>query len=177
MHQLGINESIVNWVIDFLTGRIQLVRVCGETSGWSAVNGGVPQGTVLEPILFLIRINDIASNHDWRWKYEDDASLSEIINKGNQGNIQSVIDLIDAWCAENDMKLNCSTCKCKDLVISFAKEKPQLSPLFIQNYELTTVKSTKILGIHLSADLIKMEAAYRLYCCQGIKAVILSSTT
>ena len=44
MHQRGINKSIVNWVIDFLNGRIQ--RVCGEAFDWSAVNGGVPQGTV-----------------------------------------------------------------------------------------------------------------------------------
>ena len=44
-------------------------------------------------------------------------SLSEILNKDNQGKLQSVID---AWCAENDMKLNRS--KCKDLIISFAKE-------------------------------------------------------
>ena len=41
----------------------------------------------------------------------------------------------------------------KDLVITFAKEKPQLSPLFIQNYELAPVKSAKVLGIHLSADI------------------------
>ena len=44
MHQRGINKSIVNWVINFLNGRIQ--RVCGEAFDWSAVNGGVPQGTV-----------------------------------------------------------------------------------------------------------------------------------
>ena len=49
------------------------------------------------------------------------------------------------------MKLNRS--KCKELIITFAKEKMQLSPLFIQDYELVPVGSAKILGIHLSADL------------------------
>ena len=49
------------------------------------------------------------------------------------------------------MKLNRP--KCKDLIISFAKECPELDRIFIQDYELTPVSSVKILGVHVSADL------------------------
>ena len=68
---------------------------------------------------FLIMVNDLAINHEDRWKYVDDTSLSETIVKCRQGNLRSVINDIDQWCTENDMILNHS--KCKELIISFAK--------------------------------------------------------
>ena len=151
MQLLNIDKSLINWVIDFLIQRRQRVKLGSAFSDWSLVNGGVPQGTILGPLLFLIMVNDLAINHADRWKYVDDTSLSETIVKCRQGNLQSVINDIDQWCTENDMILNHS--KCKELIISFAKDVPNLRPLFIKDHCITLVPSAKVLGLYFSSDL------------------------
>ena len=151
MRKLDINPSVINWVIDFLSGRKQRVKMGNVFSDWSSVNGGVPQGTVLGPILFLIMINDLVTDHDRRWKFVDDTSVSEVINKGEQGKMQSLVNMINTWCIDNDMKLNQS--KCKDMIISFAKDRPKLDPIFVNNHELVPVSSVKVLGTYISADM------------------------
>ena len=175
MRKLDINESITNWVIDFLSGRKQRVKISGVFSDWLPVNGGVPQGTVLGPILFSIMVNDLVVDHDRRWKFVDDTSVSEVINKNEMGKMQCLVNDINTWCMKNDMKLNQT--KCKDMIISFALEHPKLDPIFIEEHELVPVSSAKILGMYISVDLkwkthithIVSKASKRLYFLRLLK--------
>ena len=61
---MDIPPTIINWIRDFLTGREQRVRVGSCVSDLKKINGGVPQGMVLGPILFLVMINELLE--DWK---------------------------------------------------------------------------------------------------------------
>ena len=56
---LHINKSLVNWVIDFPMLRKQRMKLGTKVSDWSTVNRSMPQGTILEPLLFLIMVNEL----------------------------------------------------------------------------------------------------------------------
>ena len=58
--QIGLNDHTLTWIGDYLTGREQRVTVSGSTSQYSVFLSGVPQGSVLCPLLFLIYVDDLA---------------------------------------------------------------------------------------------------------------------
>ena len=82
-----IPRRIFCWIVHFLKDRKQRVKLTHDCySVWRSVSAGVPQGTKLSPWLFLIMINNLDTPADM-WKYVDDTSISETVEKGCESNL------------------------------------------------------------------------------------------
>ena len=93
----GIEGSLLRWFRSFLTDRKQRVVVRGTLSSWSCVTSGVPQGTILGPIIFLIYVNDISST--FRMFADDTKVYRELSNIGRDSEaLQLEVDeLLSKW--------------------------------------------------------------------------------
>ena len=152
LKSLNLPVSIINWVIDFLSNRQQRIKLVeGCFSEWDSVPSGVPQGTKLGPWLFVIIINDLNIRNASLWKYVDDTTVSETIPKGAISHAQLIVDEVVEWSRLNRFQLN--TDKCKELRISFAKNKPDLPPLMVCGNTLEVVDSAKLLGVTITSNL------------------------
>ena len=76
LRTLGLNASLCNWILDFLTGRPQVVRVSNNTSASLILNTGASQGCVLSPLLYSLFTHDCVAKHDYNTiiKFADDSS-------------------------------------------------------------------------------------------------------
>ena len=94
---------------DYLRSRQQRVVLNGQTSSWEKVLAGVPQGSVLGPLLFLIYINDIPEGIKSICKiFADDTSLFSIVKKNelSQNNLNSDLKKISEWAHQWKMLFN-----------------------------------------------------------------------
>jgi len=110
-----ISEHLIGWIKSFLTNRSQRVRINGTFSNWARVLSGIPQGSVLCPLLSLLFINDLAcivSFNSELFLFVDDAKLFRCIEKQSD-----IIDLkqdlhdLHRWIKNTLLSLNISKCK------------------------------------------------------------------
>ena len=84
LKQNGISNNLFNLLSNFLINRKQRVVLNGQTFSWAVVNAGVPQGSILGPLLFLIYINDIADGFSSNAKlFADDTSLFSVVHNAD----------------------------------------------------------------------------------------------
>ena len=132
--------------------RLQCVKYNGTKSNWNVINTGVPQGTKLGPLLFLILMNDACQDSIIPYfKYVDDLSMVESRSICKASKLQDELRKLQEWSNRNDMKLNAS--KCSVMQISFCKQPVQQTVLFIDDTQLCNVESPKILGLIVQSDL------------------------
>ena len=134
---LDLPVGVSFWIIDFLTDRTQRVKL-GEDclSEWRNVPAGVPQGTKLGPWLFILMIDDINTSNTELWKYVDDTTIAECVDKKKDSRIQSDVEELITKSNQNKFQLNES--KCKELRISFPKPAAVFAPIFIRRARTAT---------------------------------------
>ena len=81
LKQNGVSGNLLRLIKSFLSDRVQRVTLNGKTSDWECIRAGVPQGSILEPLFFLIYINDLATDLKSNVKlFADDTSLFSIVS-------------------------------------------------------------------------------------------------
>ena len=110
----GMGNSIINWIEQWLTDRRQRVVVDGEVSSWKSVLSGVPQGSVLGPMLFLVYINDLEEGVTGNiLKFADDTQLfTKTKEIGDKKNLKDDIYKLVKWSEKWQMLFNFGKCKC-----------------------------------------------------------------
>ena len=109
LHQMGIRGSLGRWLVSFLTGRLQSVVVNGKVSQPQPVISGVPQGSVLGPLLFLILLGSIDENvaHSFISLFADDTRVAKSINSANDPSLlQQDLNSIFKWARDSNTMFN-----------------------------------------------------------------------
>ena len=152
LHQYGIRGHVLSWVRAFLGSRSQRVVIEGEGSESIPVTSGVPQGSVLGPILFLIYINDLPDEVCSQVRlFADDTALYLTMESEDSGStLQSDLDILSMWETRWDMEFNPSKCQ----VVHVAGSKRPVKRDYILHCQvLESVTCAKYLGVDISCSL------------------------
>ena len=152
LDSVGIRGSLLTWIKSYLTNRRQAVVLKGEISSYLPVTAGVPQGSVLGPLLFLIYINDINLNLESVTKlFADDTraylSLEDDFQRG--AILNSDLEKISNWATT--WKVKFSTPK-TDLLNISRRQEPITNQLRFNGTEIKSSDSHKHLGIIFQKD-------------------------
>ena len=122
----GVTRNILGWITDFLNNRTQQVVVNSAKSGYAPVTSGIPQGSVLGPLLFVIYINDlpdVVDKDSFVYLFADDTKIFRKIQTDRDRNIlQQDIDNLLKW--SNDWLLKFHPDKCVCMGVGYSSEVP-----------------------------------------------------
>ena len=152
LSQHGVKGDTLNWIRAFLVGRTQAVVLEGESSSEVPVTSGVPQGSVLGPLLFLLYINDLPQNIQSQVRlFADDTAVYLTVNSHEAANtLQADLDTLQEWELTWDMEFNPGKCQVMHITKSRA---PFQSQYTLHGQTLESVDSAKYLGVTISQDL------------------------
>jgi hypothetical protein len=169
----GIKGRLLAWLVDYLRDRQQRVVINGVSSSWGNIQAGVPQGSVLGPLLFLIFINDIAHvvHHCHIRLFADDTCLFIEVNNYEETTRKLNEDLSHIVDWSNKWLVDFSPHKTKQMIIT--NRDPQDIPVVLfNNHPVERVTEHKHLGLTFSNDLTWKSHVYNIakkaYNCLGI---------
>ena len=153
----GAEGNLLKLLENYLTDRQQRVVLNGRTSSWQNIYAGVPQGSVLGPLLFLIYINDLRDRLTSMCKiFADDTSLfSKVIDKNNSNSqLNSDLAKISKWTFQWKMSFNPDSNKqAIEVRFSNKRDKENYPPLQFNGINVQIADSQKHLGLMLDSKL------------------------
>ena len=151
LRTISCSDSIVNWFLSYLSNRRQRVVINGQASDWASVLAGVPQGSILGPLLFLIFINDIVK-HIWCSirLFADDTSLYIIVDCPLQAGqlLNRDLNAISIWA--NSWLVTFNPSKTLSMLISRKRNLVFHPPISMDGVIIGEIPSHKHLGLTFS---------------------------
>ena len=152
MEAHGISNNVLLWINNWLCDRRQRVILNGATSPWRPVTSGVPQGSVLGPLAFIIFINDIdleTSQITDMNKFADDTKLGHIVNNENDAAaLQECLNKLCQWAQDWGMKFNETKCK----VVHYGRKNLKLD-YYMNNVKLEKSDCERDLGVMMHSSM------------------------
>ena len=152
----GITDPLLSWIKDFLTERKFKVRVSDCTSNWFDIASGVPQGSVLGPVLFIIYINTIiqSANCSNMYLYADDLKIfKEITSEEDTEALQLLLDKMYDWTRYSLLQFHPSKCNTMRLTTPRNNKNCAEGYYNMDETRLKTVEVEKDLGIYIDKNL------------------------
>ena len=153
IESFGINPQVTRWLKNFLNNRLQAVCIGTSTSSFLPVHSGIPQGSVIGPLLFLLFFNDVTTSVNSTFGtrgiklFADDAKLFDT----DPATLQLSLNQFTSWLGSHQLNI------AKDKCFSLSLTKPNAShtppTLLINNSPIVNKPSIKDLGIFISSDL------------------------
>ena len=145
----GIKGDLLQWIRSFLSGWIQCVSVNGILADWKDVISGVPQGSVIGPILFVIFINDMPNEvkESVCKLFADECKLYMNVSSSGQNDLQKDLLNLENWSSMWQLTFNATKCK----VLHFGTHNANYSYL-LNNHTLYSTKNEKDLGSLLTTN-------------------------
>lgn len=152
MSAIGLDKIVTDWVAIFLENRTQRIRVGDALSDPVVIKRGIPQGSIIGPLCFLIYINDMSKELESEIRlFADDVIIYRVINKLEDcERLQKDLDNVARWTAGNGMMVNGA----KSQVVSFTNRRSPLSFNYcIDGVNVPHGDHCKYLGVNIRKDL------------------------
>lgn len=152
VRSLMFHPQAVDWIHAFLSGRTMRVSVSGIHSSVREVTSGVPQGSVLGPLLFLLYVNNLMHDSRCYWKaFADDFKLCAVVDGSVHGHLlQLELEAIEQRCAQLNLVIN----KTKSVIMRFGDKSYLPRPFyFLEGEQLSVVQCYKDLGVKVDPKL------------------------
>ena len=150
LKQIGIDGQVNQWIANWLSNRQQRVVIDGFNSEWTPVTSGVPQGSVLGPVLFIIYINDLDVGLNNRIsKFADDTKIgNSVLTDEDRQSLQEDLHKISVWSDRWEMPFNVD--KCQVLQVGTRNKKFDYE---MRGIKLKSVQCVKDLGVKIASNL------------------------
>jgi len=147
VRNVGIGGALADWIENWLLGRTQRVVINGCYSDYLSVTSGVPQGSILGPLLFTIYINDLENGiNNNLLKFADDSKLwGRVDSVQDRNTLQKDLDTLGEWAMQNQMPFNIGKCK----IMHIGKRNAKFE-YFLNGCKIASNSEEKDLGVYFS---------------------------